>query len=69
LIPGRPVYLVTHIPLHPRFFDEDNLATLLDVVEDREQVAALSGHLHGFMSWAYDDELGDWNGADEDARG
>jgi hypothetical protein len=66
--PGRPVYLVTHIPLHPRFFDVENLAAVLDVVEEREQVAALSGHLHGFMSWPYD-ENPSWEGADEDARG
>ena len=64
--PGVHIYIVTHIPLHDRFFATEDGKQILDVVDDRDRVTHLSGHLHGFMSWTYD---GDMFGTPMDARG
>jgi len=64
--PGKHIYIVTHIPLHDRFFATEDGKQILETVQDRDRVTALSGHLHGFMSWPYD---GDMFETPMDARG
>lgn len=55
--PGMHIYIVTHIPLHDRFFAAEDGKKILEALEDRDRVTHLSGHLHGFMSWPYDGDM------------
>lgn len=57
----KHIYLISHIPIHNRFFNKKDLEELLEPLEGRDNITHLSGHLHRFISWEYDESLF-WNG-------
>ena len=58
------IVLLSHIPLHPNYFEVENMQRLFALIENRTNVTAVSGHLHRNESWQYNNDLF-WNGKAE----
>ncbi len=55
------IVLLSHIPIHPSYFDEDSMKKLFSLLKNKPKLTAVSGHLHRNKSWKYTPELF-WDG-------